>query len=381
MKTSSLILFPLLLISALSAEEAIDPERIANTIILTETGVKNLRLDTIEVEERTFNETVFAIGRVEDVPGRGYAISSRIPGRAVKVNARLGDEVEKGETLVEVESRQPGNPPPIIPLTALRDGVVTEANVIEGMPISPDDALLKIADRSVMWVTAEIPEQRAAAIKEGSEALVSFPAIGGDPISAKLLRFGVEADVTEGSIHGIFELSNPTGRLSPGMRAELNIIVSSREDVMAVPEEAIQGDPSSRVVYVKDFELENAFVKAPVVLGASSGGWVEVVEGLFPGDEVVTRGSYALGFVGSGSGISLKEALDAAHGHEHNEDGSELTPEQKAAEEKAHDDHHDHGHEAAPKWLIYYAVGITLAFLIAIQQLLNRRRKEGQSHA
>ena len=150
------------------------------------------------------------------------------------------------------------------------------------------------------------------------------------------------------------------------MRAELNIIISSREDVMAVPEDSIQGDPSSRVVYVKDFELENAFVKAPVVLGVSSGGWVEVLEGLFPGDEVVTRGSYALGFAGGGSGISLKEALDAAHGHEHNEDGSEMTPEQKAAKEKSHDDDHSHEGGSAPKWLIYYAGAITLAFLLSL---------------
>lgn len=381
MKKPFLIILPLLSTSPLVAEEAIDPERVANTIILTEFGVRNLRLETIEVDERTFNNTVFAIGRVEDVPGRGHAISSRIPGRAVKVNARIGDQVQRGETLVEVESRQPGNPPPVIPLKALRDGIVTEANVIEGQPVNPDDALLTIAERSLMWVSAEIPEQRAAGIKEGTKAEVTFPALEGDPITATLLRFGVEADASAGSVHGIFELENPTGRLSPGMRAELNIIISSREEVMAVPEESIQGNPSARVVYVKDFELENAFVKAPVVLGASSGGWVEVLEGLFPGDEVVTRGSYALGFAGAGGGPSLKEALDAAHGHEHNEDGSELTSEQKAAEEKAHEDNHGGEEGGAPKWMIYYAAGITLAFLIAIQQLWNNRRKEGRSHA
>ncbi|MBR9758844.1 efflux RND transporter periplasmic adaptor subunit [bacterium] len=381
MKTSIYSLLPFLVITPLVAEEAIDPDRAANTILLTDSGVKNLRLETIEVEERTFNETIFAIGRVEDVPGRGYAISSRIPGRALTVNPRIGDRVKRGETLIEVESRQPGTPPPIISLKALRDGVVTETNIIEGKPVNPDDALLTIADRSLMWVSAEIPEQRAAGIKEGTKAEISFPALGGDPVTATLLRFGVEADATAGSVHGIFELENSTGRLSPGMRAELNIIISSRQDVMAVPEESIQGDPSSRLVYVKDLELENAFVKAPVVLGASSGGWVEVLEGLFPGDDVVTRGSYALGFAGAGGGPSLREALDAAHGHKHNEDGSEMTPEQLAAEEKAHGD--DHGHEggSAPKWLVYYAGGITVAFLIAIQLLWNKRRKVGASHA
>jgi hypothetical protein len=56
---------------------------------------------------------------------------------------------------------------------------------------------------------------------------------------------------------------------------------------------------------------------------------VEIVSGILPADEVVTRGAYSLSFAGGGS-ISLKEALDAAHGHEHAEDGSELTPEKKA---------------------------------------------------
>ena len=51
---------------------------------------------------------------------------------------------------------------------------------------------------------------------------------------------------------------------------------------------------------------------------------------MFPGDDVVVNGAYSLNHAGSGSGLSLK-ALDAAHGHEHNEDGSEMTPAQRAA--------------------------------------------------
>jgi len=375
------VLLTLTAIGKVLAEDAIDPARVANTIILTEAGVKNLRLETVEIEERPFEETVFAIGRVDDVPGRGYAISSRIPGRALAVNARIGDQVDRNQILVEVESRQPGDPPPVIPLRALRDGVVIEADVIEGKPIEPNNTLLTIADRSVMWVTAEIPEQRAAKIKIGSRARIRFPAVGSDSVEATLLRFGVEADATAGSVHGIFELPNVEGRLSPGIRAELNIIVSTRPDILAVPEESVQGDPASRLVYVKDFELRNAFVKAPVVLGASYGGWVEVLEGLFPGDEVVTRGSFALGFVGRGGGLSLKEALDAAHGHEHNEDGSEMTAEQEATREKANEGS-DHAHEEkAPQWLVYYSGGISLAFLIALQQLWNQRRKEKAAYA
>ena len=102
---------------------------------------------------------------------------------------------------------------------------------------------------------------------------------------------------------------------------------------MAVPREALQGDAANRIVFIKHAEVPNAFTRLPVQTGEQNDRYVEIIRGLFPGDEVVTKGSYSLSFA-SGTGMSLKEALDAAHGHEHNEDGSELTPEQKAAGER-----------------------------------------------
>ena len=370
--------FSLLAIHA--AEGQINPEEAANTVILDETGVKNLRLETAMVEERDFETTVFAIGRVEEIPGNQHSISSRIPGRAVEVNAFLGDSVKEGQVLAVVESRQPGNPPPTIELKAIRDGLVVESHVLEGQPVEPETELFDISDRTEMWVVARIPEQRAAGIAPGTRARIRFPALGGEPITAELLRFGVSADREAGAIEGIFRVPNPDGRLQPGMRAEFDIIVSTRPNVLAVPAEAVQGDPAARVVYAKHFDLPNAFVKASVVTGEKSGGWVEVKEGLFPGDEVVTQGSYMLGFVGGGGSVSLKAALDAAHGHEHAEDGSELGPEDLAKEEEEHD-HSEGASGGAPKWLIYYAGGSTLLLIVFGQMWWNLKRKGGNHHA
>ncbi len=363
-----------------AAEDALDPERIANTVILDEAGVRNLRIETVMVEERDFERTIFAVGRVEEIPGNQFSVSSRISGRAVEVNAFVGDTVSEGEVLVRVESRQPGNPPPTIALKAPHDGLVTGTHVLQGQPVQPDNDLLDIADRSEMWVVARIPEQMAAGIGVGTRARIRFPALEGDPVVAELERFGVRADREAGAIEGVFVVPNPAGRLLPGMRAEFEIVVETRPKVMAVPEQAIQGDPASRVVYVKDFELPNAFVRVPVVLGERGGGRVEVQSGLFPGDEVVTRGSYSLGFVGADSGMSLKEALDAAHGHEHNEDGSEMTPAQQAAEEDhAHEGHEGHDGGGAPRWLIPYAVVSTLLLLLLAQLWWNAKRKAGHA--
>lgn len=363
--------------ATMAAEEPFDPAEAANTVILDESGVKNLRLETVMVEERDFESTIFAIGRVEEIPGNQYSVSSRIPGRAVEVNAFLGDRVRQGQVLFRVESRQPGDPPPIIELTAPHDGLVTQSHVLKGQPIEPNNDLLDISDRSEMWVVARIPEQRAAGIAPGTRARIRFPALGGEPITAGLLRFGVKADREAGAIEGIFRVPNPGDRLQPGMRAEFDIIVSTRPNVLAVPKDSLQGDPASRVVYAKHFDLPNAFIKVPVVIGEKSGGWVEVKEGLFPGDEVVTRGSYMLGFAGGAGGVSLKEALDAAHGHEHSEDGSILSPEELAKEEA------EHGHAdaasggGAPVWLMVYAGASTLLLIVFGQLWWNLRRKGG----
>lgn len=357
-------------ISAISAQD-----RQKDTVILDANGVKNLRLETVMIEERDFETTVFAIGRVEEVPGNQHSVSSRIPGRAVEVNAFLGDRVKKGQVLAKVESRQPGDPPPTIELTAVHDGLVIESHVLQGQPVEPGTELFDISDRNEMWVVAQIPEQLASGIGPGTKARITFPALGGEPIEAELLRFGVQANREAGAVEGVFKVSNEEGKLLPGMRAEFSIVVSSRPNVLAVPAESLQGDPAARVVYVKDFDLKNAFVRASIVVGEKSGGWIEVKEGLFPGDEVVTRGSYSLGFVGGGSGMSLKDALDAAHGHKHSEDGSELEEgAEGAAPAEGHDEHAHEGGGGAPKWLIYYSAGISIVVLLLGQMVWNSKR-------
>ncbi|MDA0814371.1 MAG: efflux RND transporter periplasmic adaptor subunit, partial [Verrucomicrobia bacterium] len=365
-------IFTLLLLAAVpgvadAEEEAIDPDRAANLIILDETGVKNLGIQTVEAEEIEFETTVFAIGRIEEIPTRRSVLSSRISGRAIRVHASEGDQVEEGALLVEVESRQPGNPPPIISLNASQSGLIVESHVRVGQPVEPAEELLDISNRSEVWAVAKIPEKEAASVVIGTPARIQIPALGEETIEATLSRYGVAADRQAGTVEGIFQISNPDGKLVPGMRAEFSLIIASRSGVVAVPRRSIQGDPSSRVVYVKDFDLKNVFVRTPVHVGEQNDQFVEITSGLFPADEVVTDGAYSLGFAGGGSGISLKEALDAAHGHEHNEDGSELSPEQATAKEADHDDHdNDHDHADGGKlntYLAVYAIIVTLLFL------------------
>ena len=370
-------LFLFLILIAVGFSFAADSGRKANTIILDQTAVQNLRLELVATTEETFETTVFAIGRIEEISANRSALASRIPGRVIELNAHVGDEVEQGQVLAVIESRQPGDPPPSIELKALQGGLVVDTHARIGEPVKPDSDLLDISDRSSVWAVARIPEPEAANIVPGTKARIRIPALGETFIEATLDRYGVEANREAGTLEGIFVLDNSEGRLQPGMRVEFSIITRSRKNVMAVPREAIQGDPTKRVVFVEDFELPNAFVRAPVVLGEENDRYVEIINGLFPGDEVVTRGSYALSFAGSGSGISLKEALDAAHGHEHAEDGSELTDEQRAAKEAENEGATESKELSAAlkSGALIWAGVATLLCLILGQMLWSAKRK------
>ena len=355
-----------LLLGSLTLVAASKPD-----IILDDVAVAHMNLEFAEAEETAFEETIFSLGHIEVLPGKKAVVSSRIPGRAFSVLVIPHQEVDAGAEVAWIESRQPGDPPPVIKLEAPIAGVVSKVSIAQGQPVSPDDALIEIYDQSTVEAVAHVPQHLAGKLKLGQKAHIRLHALPEKVFEAKLAHIAVEADETTGVIEAAFHVANPEKLLRPGMKAEFSIVVSQRENVMSIPRSAVQGDPAQRFVYVKDFELKNAFVKAPVTLGAQNDRYVEVVSGLLPGDEVVTRGAYALAFAGKGS-VSLKEALDAAHGHAHNEDGTEMTKEQAA-----HADH-DHDHEAAhTEWntlTIFFAS--TSGLLLVLLMLTGFKRRE-----
>jgi membrane fusion protein, heavy metal efflux system len=366
------IITSLLLTVALSAEA---PTRGENTVVLDATGIQNLGIETIAAEESSFARTIPALGKIEHTCESHSVLSSRIPGKIIEVLFHKGEFVKKGDVILRIESRQPGDPPPVIELKAPADGLITESKGHLGAPVEPDQMLMEILDLTSVWAVARIPQHQASVLKGGLTAKVRIPALGEQEYESAFLRLGTGEESSPSTVDGIFELPNPDMKLRPGMRAEFSLIATKRENVLSIPREAMQGDRSNRFVFIKDYELENAFVRMPVTIGEISDEMAEVSAGLFPGDEVVTKGSYALSFAGKGS-ASLKEALDAAHGHPHNEDGTEMSAEEIAAA-GGHDHGHDHANESGGPLVVFLAIacGILLVLLIASPFVFRARSK------
>ncbi len=344
-----------------------------NTVILDAQGVKNLRLEMVEAVEADFEESVFALGRIFVLPGKKAVVSSRIPGRAMSVIALPDMKCNAGDELVWIESRQPGDPPPTVRVDAPIDGIIAKVDVAQGQPVTPESALMEIYDLSTVEASAQVPEHFASKLKKGIKAHIKVPGFPDKVFEAELAHVGAVANAETGTLEAAFHVPNPDELLRPGMRAEFAIVTGIRPNVMAIPREAVQGDATNRFVYVADYDLKNAFVKSPVELGEQNDSMVEVVNGLLPGDQVVTRGAYALGFAGKGS-VSLKEALDAAHGHPHNEDGSEMSKEDAAkAKQGAGGEAHDHDHGIGGPVNLFLAAACALLLILLILSLAFRR--------
>jgi multidrug efflux pump subunit AcrA (membrane-fusion protein) len=373
---------------------AVDAHRSASTVVLDGVGVKNLRIETAEVEETEFEETIFSLGRVEAIAAKRSGVSSRIAGRIVELKPTVGDTVEAGQEVARLESRQPGDPPPVITLKTSAGGLVTKVSAAVGEPLEPEAVLMEITDLSEVHAVARVPEHLAGGLKPGAVAHIRVAALPDEKFDGELMRFGTEADRESGTIDAIFKLPNPNLTIRPGMRAEFSIVLNKREGVMVVPRSALQGDAANRYVYAEDLGMLDArekklqaskdlpdkeilygFVKTPVVVGQINDRFAEIQSGLLLGDSIVVQGAYSLAFAGGGT-MSLREALDAAHGHEHNEDGSEKTPEQKKSEEAAAGHAHEHDHADGSRALPWQMVSAVLAVLLVVALLRGRQPPE-----
>lgn len=360
-------LYPAALIAA-------DANRTANAVILNEEAVSNLHLTTAEAEEAHFEETIFALGRIQVFPGNSAVASTRISGRVLSLRVKADDFVEKGEELCRIESRLPGDPPPIVTLTAPLSGHVARLTVQPGQPVTPETSLMEIVNLAEVHAVAHVPEHLASRLKRGLKAHIRLPGYPQDVFDAQLEHLGVVADSAAGTLEAVFHLANPDLKLRPGMKAEFSIVTGQREEVMSVPREAVQGDGIQQFVYVQDYELKHTYLKTPVVLGVQNDRFVEIKSGLLPGDLVVTRGAYALVFAGKGN-TSLKEALDAAHGHAHAEDGSELTEDKaKAVSNNNGVPNEERGLVFTPPAIFFAGTtGVLLLLLIALSNALRKR--------
>ena len=99
-------------------------------------------------------------------------------------------QIAKGAEVVRIESRQPGEPPPTVSVTAPLGGLVAKLEVKVGQPVSPDSTLMEIIDLSSVHALARVPEHLAFKLKPGLIAHIRVPGFPEEVFESKLEHVG-----------------------------------------------------------------------------------------------------------------------------------------------------------------------------------------------
>lgn len=193
---------------------------------------------------------------------------------------------------------------PEIHLFAPISGRVIEHNVMLGAMVDQSTEMLTLMDPSLLWVDAEVFERDLAKVKEGQEVRISVPAFPGETFKGKISYI---ADIIKDDTRTITvrsKVNNADFRLKPGMFADVSILLNHRNRVLVLPSNAILDDGDEKIVFLKQ---EEDFVRQVVQTGSHENGFIEILEGLRPGDLVVTSGNYQL------KSLLNSEALSHAH--------------------------------------------------------------------
>jgi Cu(I)/Ag(I) efflux system membrane fusion protein len=172
-------------------------------------------------------------------------------------------------------------------------GHVVEKNIVAGAAVEAGTRVLRIVDHSVLWLDAEVFEQDLPLIAVGQEASASFPGRPGERFTGAVVFVHPHVEAMTRAAAVRLEVRNPTLTLRPGMYGTVEITVERAATAVQVPREAVIDTGVRQVAFV--VAGEGRFEPRPVVVGApGEDGAVEIVEGLNPGETVVTSGQFLL---------------------------------------------------------------------------------------
>jgi membrane fusion protein (multidrug efflux system) len=310
---------------------------------------------TIVAQYEPWPTTLGAIGTMSAV--QGVTVSADLPGTVERIAFESGRAVEKGDLLVQLDTRQERAQLASIEAQrdfarlnfdrmrglldqqvisraeydrAMADQKQTDAQVGEiqatiqrktirapfsgilgirqvnlGQYLAAGEAIVMLQSLNPIYVNFGVPQQDAGRIRIGHRVRISEgePAGGDGPgveVAGRVTAVDSAVDEATRNVQVQATLANPDGRLRPGMFVQAEVLLGEGRSVVALPAPAISYAPFGDSVFVvtdiaDDQGRTYRGVRQQFVkLGSARGDQVAVLSGVNPGDEIVTSGVFKL---------------------------------------------------------------------------------------
>lgn len=185
-------------------------------------------------------------------------------------------------------------------LRAPFDGVAGIRQVNLGQYLKEGDMVVTLQAFDPIYVNFSLPQQDLSKLAVGQPVTLHVDAFEDQSFAGKITAINSLVDQTTRNIQVQATFANPEFRLRPGMFAKVSVIMTEKQNVVAIPATAIHYAPYGDSIFIvsemkdeqgKEYKgVKEQFIK----IGQSRGDMIAITSGLKPGDEVVTSGVFML---------------------------------------------------------------------------------------
>lgn len=261
-----------------------------NIVTLKKENLEHVEIKAEPVKLGSLDITLRAAGRLSENMNKTAKVVTTLEGRLMKLNHDVNDPVKAGEVLALVQT--PELLGKLLEVKSPIDGVVTERKSTTGELVSKDSQIYTISDPTDLWLLAEIKEANIGQVKIGQDASFTVLAYPNEPFHGKVVRVGNRVEEQSRTLEVRIEVNNADGKLKAGMFADVELVTTVQENVLIIPDTALQTDGENQVVFVA--LDDNRFEKRVVKTGMEQHGRLQVTEGIKEGEKVVVTGSFIL---------------------------------------------------------------------------------------
>lgn len=255
------------------------PGRAAFTLSAERQQLIGVRTDT--VERRSLAVAIRAVGKVAYDPGLYQAIveyREALRARDALRGADLPEARAGTDALVRAAALK------------LRQQGLPEAQVRDVMRDGRDPVSLLLPGKE-SWIYAQVYEQEVELVRPGQEMVVTVPSLPGRTFRAAVVAVDPILNATTRTARVRGRVATPDATLRPETFVNVALQVPLGEKV-AIPEGAVLDTGEHRIVFV--VQGEGRFVPRAVELGREAGGYYEVLDGVAPGERVVTSANFLI---------------------------------------------------------------------------------------
>jgi len=172
------------------------------------------------------------------------------------------------------------------------EGYITDRPLYPGEMASTSTPLLTVMDTSKIIAKAHIPQSDAMLLRKGDKAAIEVTG-GEDKIAGTVTLVSPALDPSSTTVEIWVQAANPKQQLRPGTTVKLSMNAQTVPGALVIPAAALlnaNGDTAQVMV----IDAQSVAQSRDVKTGIQNDQNVQIVEGLKPGDQVVTQGAYGL---------------------------------------------------------------------------------------